>query len=245
MSHHPTRNRRLQLRCLSLAAFVALTSACTGGSATTTTTSTTTAAPATTTTSTSTTTPAPTSTTAGLTMVGDPDALRELVDDVSVAVLGVGAEEAGVPVPDLTNGDPLVALEAMMVLDSWIGSTEGAPDARWAEVYTAPGSVAETRIAGYLSRLGERDEILAVSGAPWVFHDARAVHFSYLDLTDLELSLADGSVAVAFTTSVGPYDFIDAGTGEVASSRQGWDNYEWTAVLSPGPHGWVFAYVFF
>lgn len=177
--------------------------------------------------------------------MGDPALLTDLVDEIAGDVLGEDTAAADLPVPDLTNGDPVVALEGMMTLDTWLGVTPGAADPRWAEVYAAPGSTAEGRIAGYFGRLRDRNDIVVERGDPWVFHEGRVVDISHLDLTDLELSLPAGAVAVAFTTSVGPYDFVDAETGEVASSRPGWHNQEWTAVLEPGPHGWVFSYVFF
>ncbi len=98
---------------------------------------TTTAAPTTTVTPTTTTSLPPTTTTDdGL--VGDPEALRETFEELERLIAADITYDEPVPIPDLTNPDPVVALAEAFRFEVWL--MENGPHVSWVEGYNYPES---------------------------------------------------------------------------------------------------------
>lgn len=201
---------------------------------------TTTSAPTTTTTPATTTTQAPT-TTLAQEAVGDPELLQAMIDDIAQAWFGVDAAVAGVPIPDLTNPDPVVAVGDIYRLDAWLAQSPDTWGEEWVAVFTGADTPARTELGNVYSSRLLGNEIAVNRGDPWAFHGGRVVDIAETSLSLPEVTaLPSDAVGVVFHSSIGPYEFVDADTGEVRETQPGWDaDDEWLVVVAPSPHGWV------
>ncbi len=98
---------------------------------------TTTAAPTTTVTP-ATTTSLPPTTTTDDGLIGDPEALRESFEELERLIAADITYDEPVPIPDLTNPDPVVALAEAFRFEVWL--MENGPHVSWVEGYNYPES---------------------------------------------------------------------------------------------------------
>jgi hypothetical protein len=204
---------------------------------------TTTAAPTTTTTAAPTTTVASTTTTiaAPSDTVGSPQALAELIASIQQELAGSYPDivDAEIPIPDLTNPDPVVAVEELNEFGQWINANYPANE--WNQVRAFPGSPEEDLFERNNESLYFERQRLVRSGEPWVYHGGEVVA---LDAVEIPVSTLDGlpanAVAVVYRSSSGPIDVVDAESGDVLEIIDGWTSREALSLLIPTGTGWAF-----
>ncbi len=226
-------------------AFLLVIAACSGDDAAPVTTSgvATTAPPATTTTaspSTTATTPPETTTTepAGDT-VGDPAALEALVEEVTQQVRIVYADDSiEVPVPDLTNPDPVVAAQAINEFDQLVAAD--VPFRDWLSVTAYEGSPAFAIGVENFDRLLFGNLVRVRPEAGYEFHGGEVLDF---DVSSLPIELVEGmptdAVGVLYSSSSGPLHLVDRDTGDtVEVLTDGWANMPVLKIVVATAGGW-------
>ena len=137
------------------ALFMLALTACSGGDATDTSAAvapTTTTGVPTTTMPPATTTSLPTTTTTDDGVVGDPEALQASFEELERLIAADITYDEPVPIPDLTNPDPVVALAEAFRFEVWL--MEHGPHSSWAALYNIPGSPREGSVASDLGLWG-------------------------------------------------------------------------------------------
>jgi hypothetical protein len=193
-------------------------------------------ATATTTPPSSTTTSQPPTTTTDDGLVGDPEALRESFEELERLIAADVTYDEPVPIPDLTNPDPVVALAEAFRFEVWV--MENGPHVSWVEGYNYPESP-RFRSAGTDVNLWFMTET-RFPGIVDTYHFIRGevVPIEQALLGEDQLAaLPDGSVAVAFRDRGGAYPKINSATGERLEEIGAWAG-SGVAVLVPTPTGW-------
>ena len=85
-----------------------------------------------------TTTSLPPTTTTDDGLIGDPEALRETFEELERLIAADITYDEPVPIPDLTNPDPVVALAEAFRFEVWL--MENGPHVSWVEGYNYPES---------------------------------------------------------------------------------------------------------
>ncbi len=222
----------IAVACLFLAgcgaADVAATSSTTR--ATTSTTSTT----VTTTTTTTGPTESTTTTTTDPTAIFDETALVSLIDSI---VADLGIEDLGpVPIPDLTNPDPVIAAQERNDFSDWVHTTY--PHPAWAAVLTAADSPARRNWEGSLARIfGDGAKFVFVDEA-WTWTNYREVPDDEVDDLAFRLTLPRERVFVAADMVFGDYEIRSLDDDEVLSSHAGQTAPGLLFVLVATEFGW-------
>jgi hypothetical protein len=192
---------------------------------------------------TSTTTPPPSTTTSqqpttttddGL--VGDPEALRESFEELERLIAADVTYDEPVPIPDLTNPDPVVALAEAFRFEVWL--MENGPHVSWVEGYNYPESP-RYRSAGTDVNLWFMTETRfpgIVDSYDFVTGEVVPIERALLSEGQLA-ALPDGSVAVAFLDRGGPYPKVNSETSETLEEIGAWEG-SGVAVLAPTATGW-------
>ena len=222
-------------------------SACTSNEAATTTTSgivTTTAVPTTTAVApTTTTTPLdPTTTTLRDGAVGSREALLEAMQpalDSSEVLFGI--DKQSVPVPNLNDPDPLVALEALIEFDFWVFSN--ATTDSWAGVLAVPDSPNWSEyLSGFNSLAGRVAVFDAGEAKPFEIIELRLATEDEIAQVPTEVLSAAGadSVVALERLSLAPHTLRVAGRPELDLERTGYAARETITVLTPTEIGWQY-----
>ncbi len=188
---------------------------------------------------TTTTQPATTTTTDAGEVVGDPEALRALYEEISDEVdLLYEDYEWELEMPDINVADPRDALVAAVTFDS---DTNAVPWDRWSELVTVEGSPARAAFIADADLLAVRD---------WVIHRTGEEGYSIADVRMVgedELSefipaavieeMPEDGVAFQFTETFGTFEVIEVGSGEVVDEYPGSTSLD-AAVMVPTELGW-------
>jgi hypothetical protein len=142
-----------------------------------------------------------------------------------------------VPIPDLTNPDPVVALAEAFRFEVWL--MEHGPHVSWVEGYNYPESPRYRSAGSDLIGWYRTQTRYPGIDESYEFVRGEVVPLEQALLsTDQLAALPDGSVAVAFADRGGPYPRIDVSTGDVLEDIGRWQGTG-VAVLSPSPTGWM------
>ena len=240
--------RRSRPLLVAVAAVALIAGACSGDDAvdatlppsTTAATTTTTAAPTTTTSAPTTTAAATTTTTAAPTdTVGSPQALAELIATIQQELAGVYPDivDAEIPIPDLTNPDPVVAAEELNKFGQWVNANYPANE--WNQVRAHVGSPTEDLLELANETLYFSQQRWVRHGDPWVFYGGRRVDLEGVDLpTDLADAMPASVIGVAYESSSGVIDIVDASTGEKLDDFGGWSRRTSLELLVATSLGW-------
>lgn len=247
--------RRMSVRkgSLLLVTLALLGAACSDASADTTTTATadtslapsTTAAAATTTTAPAATTSEPPTTTTPTTSeapsdrIGDPALLEQMVAEALEEVRSVYEDDSiDVPVPDLTNADPLVALRELGDFDRLVNAQ--APLRAWSPITTYPGSpardldveLADINYFGGLLRIRPEE--------PFEYLTMETVELSTLDLPEETMTgMPIDAVGVLYTSNSGLLVLVFKDTLEVDRViTEGWNDMTTLSIIAPTDAGW-------
>ncbi len=188
---------------------------------------------------TTTTQPATTTTTDAGEVVGDPEALRALYEEISDEVdLLYEDYEWELEMPDINVADPETALRNLIV---WENQITVAPWRRWAEIITVPDSPARKQV---------EDDKMFLFVREWVLDASSTGEVSLSDIVELSEEdaesevpvdvrdrIPDGSRVFAYNISGGDFAFLDRTTGEVAVADDGFEGRD-VAVLVPTDLGW-------
>jgi len=170
--------------------------------------------------------------------VGDPALLLQKIEEGSVGLEGeFGLDPAVVPVPDLTNPDPLIAMREIIDFDLWVFSN--APRRGLIEVYVVDRSpewedlvLATDRMNSGKFRFAPGDG-LEVSELGY----ANDEHIASIPQDDLDAA-PEGSVIVYYVYSIDPFEILNF-DGSVLRTNDGWTNRLVVGVLSPTARGWA------
>ena len=200
--------------------------------------STTTTSPSTTTTTSSTTTTPPTTTTtvSGET-VGDPAALAALVTQINTDFIGYEGE---IPIPDLTNPDPLVGLEEIERFEIWTATNVISTE--WYGIHFCPASPA----------LEESQNVaLNFQANNWILQTTESYQFlnpTLISLSDPAVArdIADGAPAgaraIIFEDILPSFDLLDLDDGSIVQTFPATAPTLRVAVVVPTEHGWQLYY---
>lgn len=174
-----------------------------------------------------------TTTESDATAVFDSDALEELVNSI---VIELGIEDLGpVPVPDLTNPDPVAAMRSRDEFGDWVHTTY--PHPAWAPVFAAPDSPALRNWTASLTRIfGE--------GARFVFTDEGWTRTGYRELTNDDVDFLFRSTLprerwfVAFDQTFGDYQIRSLDDDAVISEHAGQSTDGIVYAVVPTELGW-------
>lgn|GEM_PF-4740310 len=187
-----------------------------------------------------TTTAALTTTTAPNGPVGDPEALRALIDDQERLISSEITYDTPIPIPDLTNPDPVVALAEAFGFEVWL--MENGPFVSWAEVYNYPDSPRYRSASTSLGSWYITHTLYPGIVDTYEFASGIVVPLTEVPLTDAQLAaLPNGSIAVEFSDKGGPYPRTGGANGEVIEEIGPWLGTG-IAVLSPSQTGWQLFY---
>jgi hypothetical protein len=235
-----------------LAASLLVASACSGGDdvapttteAAATEATTTTAAPATTTTSTSTTTTfAATTTTAASNAVGDMTETHEAI----VAQLEIARQVSSIPedaaayLPDLSNPDPIVALEEAWKFENWLISVN--PNPEWLRFYVLPDSPYNDEADSTLSNWLRNNWRVEDFSDTYYFEDASVIALDEAEIPrEVRLTLPLGAMAVLYVQGAGERTVLDRATNEIVDTWAAYGPNTSLTILVPTESGWRIVY---
>ncbi len=195
-----------------------------------------------------TTAPAPTTTVAPTTttsttvpvsteLVGDPAALAALVEQLNADFIGYDGE---IPIPDLTNPDPRVAMEEVHRFDFW--SSSARTSAAWLPIHL------HTEGPDYEESLSAMNNAVANNwairnGGDYIFERAEVVGLDHPSIPESVRSiLPEGAIAVTFFDALPAFSIVDLDDeSTVAEIPAGVVDAE-IGVLVPTPTGWKLFY---
>jgi len=147
--------------------------------------------------------------------------------------------DADVPIPDLTNPDPVVALEELSRFVQWIDANY--PANQWTPLTAYPDSPEQDLYELVNETLYFEQRRLIRNGDPWVYHGGEVVDLSTLDLpADTLEGIPATAVGVLYRSSSGPIDVFEVETGNILDTLDGWTQRQSLAVLVPTLTGWTF-----
>ncbi len=202
-----------------------------------TTSSTTTTSTTTTTSKTTTTTPPTTTTTVSGETVGDPAALAALVTQINTDFIGYEGE---IPIPDLTNPDPLVALEDLLGFGLW--TSQAKTSSSWYQIHYVVDGPAFERDAGAALNAQANNWVLKAEG------DIEIADLELVDLTHPALAgfskgeIPLGSVAMTYRSALPAFTVTDSDDDSVVLESPKQPLELSIIVLTPTDTGWKIFY---
>lgn len=205
---------------------------------------TTAAAPTITTSSTTTTTPlAPTTTTQASDAVGDMTETHQAI----VAQLEIARQVSNIPedavayLPDLSNPDPIVALEEAWKFENWLISVN--PNPEWLRFYILPDSPYATETDSTLSNWLRNNWRVEDFSDTYYFQNAAVVPIQEVDVpNEVRLGLPPGAAAVIFTEGAGNRTVVDRATDKVVDNWSAYGPDRVLTLLVPTTSGWRLYY---
>lgn len=170
--------------------------------------------------------------------MGDPALVVRAIEQGAIGLdLQFGVDPTDVPIPDLTNPDPLVAMKAIIEFDLWVFSN--APRRGLVEVYTLDRSPEWEDLVLAADRMNSG----TFSFAPGDGLSVSEIGFASgedLDLvpSDVMDEAPEESSIVYYVYSIDPFDILDS-TGTITRRNEGWTDRFVVAVLAPTDRGWV------
>jgi len=147
--------------------------------------------------------------------------------------------DADVPIPDLTNPDPVVAVEELNRFVQWIDANY--PANQWNQLIAYPESPAQDLSELVNETLYFEQRRLVRNGDPWVYHGGEVVEISSLDLpADTLEGIPATAVGVLYRSSSGPIDVFEVETGNILDTLDGYEQAQDLTILVPTITGWTF-----
>lgn len=190
----------------------------------------------------STTTTRPETTTTIEGQVGSREALGEAMQqavEASEALFGV--DPSSVSVPNLTDPDPVVALEALLHLDFWV--YRHAPVEEWASILAEPQSPDWTLYRRLLATQGFRTAAFEGDIAePFKILEARLATPQEIEAIPADVLAKAGPAAASlvFRTAMAAHTLMDSEEPGLDEERAGWEDRTQVGILVPTDIGWQF-----
>lgn len=171
--------------------------------------------------------------------VGDPALLAQQVADALQEAQEIYEDDTiEAPVPDLTNPDPLVALQELTAFGQLVNAQ--APLRSWTPILMYPGSPAEELDLDLADANFFDGFIRTRLEDPFEYVTLEIVDISAISLpSETAAGIPSDAVAIIATSNSGPLVLVRRESGEVAREvNAGWNDLQTLTIIAPTDAGW-------